>query len=609
MQGSEFKLCPYCKEEIRTSAIKCRYCGEWLEEQRQSRLPQPAEERVEVKPSDLATSSSPLPLPPEAKLTDDTEAASGSPSPPAVEEQQPVTDTSTNPATQKRSNYFVRHWRGELSLGVSYWANGILANFLLALVVGVGASLHETASLKSVAALFIFFYAFSLALSFWQIVGTWLSARYHVRRGGLMIWANLAQISLLLAAWKVANVAATNIFPQTAEFWNILCGDKGIPAYSIHVLLGGTELEFSGGIRAGSAKELERALQANPKIKVLRMNSGGGRVGEATRMARLVRERGLNTYTSEYCLSAATLVFIAGKERVVAEGAKLGFHLATFPGMTVEQLRVSDEVVRQAMVAAGVARDFVQRAQATPSGDMWYPSVQELRVAGVITKEDAPLRTIASNMVNFLDNTTSSDGFKPESTGHEDIDQLMKTFTEFGRRWGGVVGAMNTELERMGEPDIYSDLILQDTEKIRDVLNIYSKRKQVIERYHSKTQEEVRWLTNEFAAMKYSEATAKGMLKEMNRSVEIGRAQATQLLRLRSDAETAKERFLGFMLETFSNYKLAGSKISFSKTADAERYRALGKAITDSSNALDELQTEMSKSTDASRAQLKKLAQ
>ena len=66
----------------------------------------------------------------------------------------------------KRGNYFIRHWRGQLSLGVSYWANGFLATFLVA--IGASAIAGAYLDLRTVSALSLLMFAVAIIASVWQ---------------------------------------------------------------------------------------------------------------------------------------------------------------------------------------------------------------------------------------------------------------------------------------------------------------------------------------------------------------------------------------------------------------------------------------------------------
>jgi len=95
----------------------------------------------------------------------------------------------------------------------------------------------------------------------------------------------------------------------------------------------GTEAEISGGFKYGLTDDFSKILLASRQIKVVHLDSVGGRLGEGEKLFKLIRERGLTTYVSSKCMSACTLAFAGGRERYLLKSASLGFHKGAFPGV------------------------------------------------------------------------------------------------------------------------------------------------------------------------------------------------------------------------------------------------------------------------------------
>jgi hypothetical protein len=162
-------------------------------------------------------------------------------------------------------------------------------------------------------------------------------------------------------------------------------GATGLPPYVVRVLRQGTEIELSGTILYGIAENLHRALNANPAVKVLHLNSPGGEMSEARSMVAMVRQRGLTTVADTFCMSACTLVFLAGRERYLAPGAKLGFHRPMALDMSPDETNAIEQGNRDFMLSLGIPAAFVDRVYSTPSSSIWIPSAAELKTANVIT--------------------------------------------------------------------------------------------------------------------------------------------------------------------------------------------------------------------------------
>lgn len=292
------------------------------------------------------------------------------------------------PAVRSNSNYFVRHWRGELSLPVSYWLNGLLANVAVAVAVFAINSVNFREEYNPAIGLLSLTAIWSVLciVTTWQVVGVWRSATKYKTAHPNKHWGGIAKCFIAIAVMRTVFDFNQAGAPQIAELYRIYDGDLAVGGHAFRVLQGGRLLEFSGGITFGTANEFHKFLNAMSLVQVVKLSSPGGRVSEAQRIGNLIQSRGLNTFVGDRCASACTIIFLHGRERIIGSDAQLGFHQPDFPGLSTAERSalVQDEDNR--LRRLGVAEAFIRRANSTPPNSMWFPSSDELRNANVATR-------------------------------------------------------------------------------------------------------------------------------------------------------------------------------------------------------------------------------
>ena len=303
------------------------------------------------------------------------------------------------PRAVRSRNYLVRHWRGELSLPVSYWLNGTVSGLVVGLVIGgMAYVINWQGDAEPVVWLSTLIASWILAalLTIWQAVGVWRAAiRY--RQSGKDFWGGVAQMLTVAGLLVFPYDFATIGVPQLAGIYEIVSGDAHVGPHEFHVLANGQTLEFSGGITFGVTQELERFLNAMAGVRTVRLNSNGGRILEAQRMSDLISSRNLATFVARECLSACTIVFLGGNERFMLPTARLGFHQPAFRGMTASDRHAAIATERQRLQQRfGLSAAFAARANSAPPGGMWYPDKDELMRERVVTRLASPKQVVPS---------------------------------------------------------------------------------------------------------------------------------------------------------------------------------------------------------------------
>ena len=295
-------------------------------------------------------------------------------------------------SAEKPRNYIVDHWYGRQGFAWAFWINLVLLRALVFLVQdwwsppnGSDYSAHNTL----IFALAIFFHGIFFV---WQLAGVLRAGEAHVRAMGSMtnIWG--AQLGTLIAIWITA-IYALGAWQMTLPAPDDENSQAHIEVertgkYSLVPSTDRLTLVFTGSIELGISKQFATQLKQNPNLQTIVLTSPGGNIYEARGLSKLIREHGLNTLVESQCSSSCTTVFIGGIARRLMPNARLGFHQyridAVDSGLNADP-SAEQERDRALYVASDVKPWFVTKMFERGPNEMWFPEIDVLLDAGVVT--------------------------------------------------------------------------------------------------------------------------------------------------------------------------------------------------------------------------------
>ncbi|PCJ09429.1 MAG: hypothetical protein COB16_04515 [Rhodobacteraceae bacterium] len=225
----------------------------------------------------------------------------------------------------------------------------------------------------------------------WQFIRFQACADDHLRGMGSMtpVWGGY--LVLLFAGFATASLWWGAFLsarpPETTELFTDQMDRLHAAEYELHLSEDRLTLSFTGTVDFGLTKRTRILLKDNPQLTGVTLTSPGGHIYEARGFAKLIRDHGLDTHVVNECSSACTVMFVAGHQRSLAPGARLGFHsyaLEFGPALPNLDPQKEQDKDRAFFRRQGINEAFLARMFDEPSSDLWFPSPAETRQAGLL---------------------------------------------------------------------------------------------------------------------------------------------------------------------------------------------------------------------------------
>lgn len=286
-------------------------------------------------------------------------------------------------------NYIYKHWRGELSLTISFWINIVLLNLVIRLTRYYLKSYDIIENPIIIAREIIIFSAFIFFILYpWQIIGLWRCCNNHIKKNGRRFWARTSQVIIIFAV--IFLFAGLKYQWPNYKKHLMICFEKDdeFGICNLTMEKNNTLIHLEGNLSNGTSNKVVHLLKKYPKIEGIMLDSSGGSTYEGRALSKIISAYDINTYSSTVCYSAAATAFMGGKNRFLIRGANLGFHQPSLGSKKLADAKTKKEEEKETLIFQqhGVKKEFTDKMFNTPPDDLYFPKYSELLKQGVVHK-------------------------------------------------------------------------------------------------------------------------------------------------------------------------------------------------------------------------------
>jgi len=288
-------------------------------------------------------------------------------------------------------NYIRKHWKGEYSLGISFWFNFlflIITYHYVERLIRLSFNNHPRAFIL---AAIIYLVISRLIIYPWQVIGLLRACGRHLLKHGHVIRVRTVQAVVILSLLGtlihiLESAQSLIIFKNRTD--NKTEGQE--PAnYALSLIENGQFIHLEGSLDFGVTNDVAKILSNQSDVKGIILDSSGGIVYEGRGLFMLIKKHELDTYSFKNCSSACTIAFIGGSRRFLGENAKLGFHQYKLdsdkiqPFLDIESEQGKDLFLYESQMIKG---EFLNKIFKKPQHEIWFPTQSDLLAAGVVDR-------------------------------------------------------------------------------------------------------------------------------------------------------------------------------------------------------------------------------